>query len=255
MQHSTAHNSLPLSNESLDSEAKPSQSVDGPTPQQQHHAEQLGIQLPMGCTEADANDLIAIRTTGDVQAKESHMALADFYSVRYPRYVGKRALFRRIFTALCDQQRDEELLSWYIYRVLRDLYYHRRVSPIDSPGHAIIQTLASELVEDKKVINSIRRSEDEAFLFFGERLNVDGHMVHGTSEKTYAYKKVFEAIRGKINVQQPSKARVDEDLKTVAAPSSKPAPEEDDSSLTGIVIAVIMAALCGASYYFFMHIP
>nr|WP_314545306.1 hypothetical protein [uncultured Massilia sp.] len=166
-----------------------------PTDAQLATAREHGIDLPAGMTKDELSDLISLRTWRDKLAAQDLREFAASYGAKLTAYSGKRLVFDRIFTCLSQQGREKDLAAWFAYRVYRELVGGSPVAPIKSPHDPVIATVASQLVEDTSVIQSIRRYRGEDLIWFGRWTAPDGNVHEGGSNRTVAYKRAAELLR------------------------------------------------------------
>lgn len=173
---------------------------DLPTERQLDYAKDLGIAIPVGATKNDVSDLISMKVDGDKQATERHMDFARKYGIEVSRYIGKRALFDQIQAALIAPGREKELVSWFTYRVYRELVNGADDAPIKDPDDPKIQAIAGQLDGDEAVIKSVRRYAGRELIWFGEWTSPDGCVQTGGSNRTAAYKQASSLLRDKIGI-------------------------------------------------------
>lgn len=173
---------------------------DLPTERQLDYAKDLEIAIPVGATKDDVSDLISMKLDRDKPATERHIGFARRYGIEVSRHIGKRALFDRIQAALVAPGREKELVSWFTYRVYRELVNGADGAPVKGPDDPIIQEIASQLEGDEAVIKSIRRYTGRELIWFGEWASPDGFVKTGGSNRTAAYKKASSLLRDKAGI-------------------------------------------------------
>ena len=171
---------------------------DPPTERQLDYAKDLGIAIPVGATKNDVSDLISMKLEKDKPTTERHREFARRYGIEVSCHIGKRALFDRIQAALIAPGREKELLSWFTYRVYRELINGNDTAPIEGPDNPIIQEIAGQLENDEAVIKSVRRYTGRELIWFGEWTSQDGVAQTGGSNRTAAYKKASSLLNEKI---------------------------------------------------------
>jgi len=92
-----------------------------PTEAQLAYAKDLSISAPENVTKVEISDLISSYLGKDKPSTERHRSFARRYQVECTRFTGKRALFDRIFEVLKEPGRERELVSWFAFRVYREL--------------------------------------------------------------------------------------------------------------------------------------
>lgn len=173
---------------------------DMPTEPQLDYAKNLGIAIPAGATKTDISSLISMKVDGDKPSTERHIGFAKKYGIEVSRYTGKRALFDLIQAALIVPGREKELMSWFTYRVYRELVNGADVAPIEGPDAPLIQEIAVQLEGDEAVIKSVRRYAGRELIWFGEWTAPDGFVQTGGSNRTAAYKKASSLLREKTGI-------------------------------------------------------
>ena len=118
----------------------------------------------------------------------------------FTRYLGKRELFQRIFYKVSRPTFEQELCSWFVYRVYRSLTNASDNVPIKGPDDPVVQEIASELMTDDKVVKSMRRYQGEDLIFFGQWTAPDRVVYNGGSKDTIAFQRASELLRAKLHV-------------------------------------------------------
>jgi hypothetical protein len=177
---------------------------DQPTQRQLAYAADLGISIPPEATKADLSDLISLKVDNDRPSTSRHRDFAKRFGISTTAYIGKRALFDRIQATLVAPGRETELLSWFTYRVYRQLVGGANDVSIQDPDHPVIQEIARALLGDEKVIKSIRRYEGNQLIRFGEWVSPTGTVHTGGSNRTAAYQAVSSLLKGKVSPSERS---------------------------------------------------
>jgi len=168
------------------------------TEAQLSYARDLGIPIPPKPTKKELGDLLSCHLDHDKPATERHKGFARLYRVEHTRFVGKRALFDSIFSALQAAGRERQLAAWFTYRVYRELVHGADNAPIRGPEDTTIQTIADKLATDDQVLKSIRRYAGRDLIWFGEWTAPDGSVHTGGSNRTVAYKETSRLLRDKL---------------------------------------------------------
>ncbi|MCF7971922.1 MAG: hypothetical protein K9L22_12255 [Methylococcaceae bacterium] len=176
-----------------------------PTDKQLNYAKDLGITIPTNATKDDLSEIISVKVNKDKPSTERHKSFARIYGIEFNDYIGKKALFNRIQTALIISGREQELLSWFTFRVYRELINGIDNAPIDNPNDPIIQEIATELASDEKIVKSVRRYEGKELIWFGEWTSSDGYVHTGGSNRTAAYKQVSSMLKQRVNFPAPAR--------------------------------------------------
>ena len=119
-----------------------------PTERQLEYATDLGISIPQNAAKSDLSDLISLKVDKDKPSTTRHREFANRFGVVTTQYIGKKALFDRIQSALVAPGREVELLSWFVYRVYRELTGGADDAPIQNPDDPLIQGIAESLAKD-----------------------------------------------------------------------------------------------------------
>lgn len=173
-----------------------------PTQRQLDYARDLGISIPANATKDDLSDLISLKVDRDKPATERHKNFGRKYGLEFTNYVGKKALFNRIQSVLVVPGRELELLSWFTFRVYRELAGGSDSAPITGPDDSTIKEIANELIADEKVIKSVRRYEGSELIWFGEWTSPDGYVYTGGSNRTAAYKQVSSLLKQRASFSE-----------------------------------------------------
>lgn len=214
---------------------------DPPTERQLEYAKDLGIAIPVDATKGDVSDLISMNLDEDKPASERHREFARRFGIEVSRYIGKRDLFDRIQAALIATGRENELVSWFTYRVYRELVNGADGAPIEGPDNPIIQEIAGQLESDEAVIKSVRRYAGRELIWFGEWTSPEGFVQTGGSNRTAAYKRASSLLRDKarISTRSPgnSGAKKNPPQRSIG---EKQIAKESKGCLSVIVLALIL---------------
>lgn len=170
------------------------------TESQLSYARDLGLSIPENATKDELRDMLSCHLEHDKPASERHKLFAKAYRVHHTRFVGKRVLFNMIFATLQARGHERQLVSWFAYRVYRELVHGAADAPIAGPDDPVIQGVTDELVNDTTVLDSIKRYVGSDLIWFGEWTAPD-HTVHtGGSNHTIAYKRTSQLLRDKLHL-------------------------------------------------------
>lgn len=208
---------------------------DPPTERQLDYAKDLGISIPSNATKDDLSDLISLKVDRDKPATERHKKFARMYGLGFTDYIGKKALFSRIQAALVAPGREKELLSWFTFRVYRELAGGSDNAPISGPDDPIIEEIAEELVNDEKIIKSVRRYEGNDLIWFGEWTSPDGYVHTGGSNRTAAYKQISSLLKQRASF--PAKRQ----QKASSSVQQRSRNNEDRSEPKGCLSVIVVA--------------
>lgn len=223
-----------------------------PTERQLDYARDLGISIPDNVTADYLSDLISLKVDRDNPATERHKNFGRMYGLEFTNSIGKKALFNRIQAALVTPGRERELLSWFTFRVYRELAGGSDNEPISGPDDLIIKEIANELATDEKIIKSVKRYEGSELIWFGEWTSPEGYLYTGGSNRTAAYKQASSLLKQRTNF---SKKPQEHSSSSVQGRSrNAKAKRESKGCLFVVVIALaipavaLTAALIGELY-------
>lgn len=166
-----------------------------PTVGQLAKAAELRIAIPGGISSEELSSLIGLTTWRDKLADRALRDLAAGYDVAVNDYSGKKYLFTQIFQQLSAPGREHDLVAWFSYRVYRELVNGAAGMPITGPHDPHIQKVASRLVSEHSVVQSIRRYSGDSLVWFGRYTTPSGVVLEGGSNRTTAYRSVAALVR------------------------------------------------------------
>lgn len=207
-----------------------------PTKRQIDYAKDLGISIPANATKDDLSDLISLKVDRDKPATERHKNFGRLYHIEFSDYIGKKALFNRIQAALVAPSREKELLSWFTFRVYRELSGGADNAPIEGPDDPIIEEIAEGLLSEEKIIKSIRRYNGSQLIWFGEWTSPDGYVHTGGSNRTMAYKQVSSMLKQRAKF--PDRPQKMASSSTQATNRNRKDGSESKGCLSVIVVAI-----------------
>jgi len=175
--------------------------VEPPTARQLDYAIDLGINIPDNATKEEVSDLIDFHVRRDKSVSRQYQDFAKEHRVRFTQFTGKKTLFDRILHALKQPGKEEDMVSWFVYRVYRELVHGEYDVPIKSPKDPAIQAIASELIKDVSVIKSIRRYAGNEIIWFGQWTTPEGYVRQGGSNRTIAYRRTSSALTESLGLK------------------------------------------------------
>lgn len=188
------------------------------TDRQQAYAQDLGLPFPEDITKAEMSDLLDCYLSYDKVASERDRWFALRFSVEPSPYIGKRALFDLIAAALRKKGAEEDLASWFIYRVCRHLVHGGQDHPsATGPDAPIVREIATRFAGSPALMTSIRRYEGRKLIWFGQWTSPDGLVHEGGSIRTVAYRTAAGLLREWLGLQRD----VSRSAASVAAAPSK----------------------------------
>ena len=129
-----------------------------PTDAQLSYAKDLDIIVSDEDTWEDVRDKISCCIDRDKPATESHKSFARLYRVEYTEYVGKKKLFNMIFANLKQSPQSIDMISWFAYRVYRNIVKGADDAPIKGPNNPIIKEIAQNTINESLIIKSAMES-------------------------------------------------------------------------------------------------
>lgn len=164
-----------------------------PTEKQIDYARDLGVSIPISCTRREISDLIDYALWDDEPADSELLALADRYEIEYTQYVGCGKLYDKIWNS--PAVIGTKIAALFTYCLYRDLL-PKRITPVaTTPEHPSIQEIASKVVLDPKLMESIYRYKGNSLAFFGQKTLKNGDLIEGGSNRTKAYKEISAYLR------------------------------------------------------------
>ena len=171
-----------------------------PTERQLEFARNVGINVPAGATADEVSDLLSIYQDRDKPATDRHRSFADYYEVETTQYVGKKKLFRLIFNKLSQPGNEQELATWFSFRVYREITNASDSATAKHPNDPRLSAIGKQLSEDEKLLKSIRRYDGKELIWFGEWTAPNGITHSGGSNRTAAYKAAASALRAEFGI-------------------------------------------------------
>jgi hypothetical protein len=212
-----------------------------PTERQIEYAISLGIEIPDGTTKNELSDLISIAVDKDKPSDVRHIEFAKIYGVDCTKFIGKKILFDRIQDELIKPGNELNMISWFAFRVYRELVSGKINPEIDDPRNAIFMATAQELISDDKVINSIKRYIGRDLIWFGEWTSSDGYLMSGGSKQTVAYKTVAKILKEKLSLISKTSTRNEDKSKHDTSNGGK-------GCLFAIIALLLLPALAFFAY-------
>lgn len=173
-----------------------------PTDNQINYARSLGIYVPFGITFDELSDLISNIENNDKSASDRHKTFADFYNIKYSKNVGKKMLFERIQYEIFSNNLEQQMASWFVFRVYRSLVRGQENVSISMPSDRIIEEITNTLLNEPKFKTSLKRYADQDLRFFGEFTASNGITYFGASKTTNSYKLASAELKKHIQIQK-----------------------------------------------------
>lgn len=176
-----------------------------PTERQLNYARDLGIIIESGATRMEVSDMISAKVDKDKIATDRHLGFANYYNIECTKHIGKKALFNKIHADLVARGEKKDIISWFTYRVYRNIVHGGNDGPIDHPRHRVIQEIAASLVNHDTIIKSIQKYDGEKLIWFGSYTSPGGNIYYGGSNRTTAYKLASSALHQRLDLEKYSK--------------------------------------------------
>ena len=171
-----------------------------PSERQLEFARSVGVNVHQGATADEVSDLLSIYQDRDKPATDRHRSFSDYYEVETTRCIGKKKLFRLIFNKLSQPGNEEELATWFTFRVYREITNAADNTIATHPNSPELIAVGKQLARDEKILKSIRRYDGKELIWFGEWTAPDGITYSGGSNRTAAYKAAASALRAEFGL-------------------------------------------------------
>ncbi|MGM0985311.1 MAG: hypothetical protein ACQEXG_18145 [Pseudomonadota bacterium] len=219
-----------------------------PTERQLAYAQELGIKIPGDATKDELSDLISCKVDEDSKASPQLFTIANGYGVETTRYTREDDVYARIFSALSTPGCEQELAAWFAFNVLKDRSSSRSADVPDSPNEPRLNSLASKLVADPKVMQSIKRYSESGLLWFGERTDSEGYTRQGGSIRTAAYKAAAALVDAEFGLKTSTAATSEKTSRSpsplkVDATDKKSGPSIATIVIIGIIVLIALVAM------------
>ncbi len=210
---------------------------EAPTEKQLSYAKDLGIQIPNGATKHDLSTLIDRSLSNDSEPNPDLLVYAKVMGIDYPKYVGKKALYKLIFENL--GLRDK--MAFFVFSVYRYLSEDRGANLGIHPHKGKIYDFVDSLLLEDRIVKSITKYEGEDLRFFGTIRFPDGNEATGGSTKTIGYQIVSEFVSVTFNTPK-SRTWQPKNEFTIGSDSRKQATSKRPPSGCAIILMVVFAA-------------
>lgn len=214
-----------------------------PTDRQIAYAKDLGIKIPTDVTKDELSDLISCKVDEDARASSQLLAMANDYGVETTSYTGEGAVYARVFAAFSSPGHEQELAQWFAFNVLRDRSPTRSAALADYPDDPRLVSVASKLVVDPKVMQSIKRYSESSLVWFGEKTDGEGYVRQGGSNRTAAYKAAAALIDAAFELKVPAGASSKSSSRPTAPRKVSSAGQKSGPPIATIAIIVIVVLL------------
>ncbi len=145
-------------------------------------------------------------------------------------------------------------MSWYVFRVYRELVEGDENAPIKGPDEQIIQEVSEQLENDQSVVKSIRRYKGRDLIWFGEWTALDGRVFTGGSNNTIAYKRTSQLLRKKLRLSEKTKPVSPAQSKRSDRLDSRPTIPEKRSGLKSKIIIILIITILVAILFWLLKI-
>ncbi|ACF11842.1 hypothetical protein Cpar_1443 [Chlorobaculum parvum NCIB 8327] len=178
---------------------------DMPTDRQIKYAQDLGVRNPQGIRRSELSELIDEALFRKYPPSDRNLKAASDFGIEVPKYITKRALFDLIWNTLENEKRDEDLASWYAYRICRSFVKGAVDHPeANSVISAKIKEIGKALAADPRILTSIKRHSGQDVIWFGQWTSPNGALLEGASKRTKAYKTASALIEKHLELFDPN---------------------------------------------------
>lgn len=193
-----------------------------PSERQIEYAQNVGIQI---LEEYSAEDVSALLSRYEMKDSDPNEGLIEFATGKglfFSNYIGKTALYRKIFHTTEEKDR----IAFFLYCVYRYISDDRHANLDTHAIKDVFYAFADLYIDNPKFIQSLNRYNGEDIKFFG-KFNVGNSTYQGGSVDTIAFKTAREYLIDQRLISDVAPYRTKTKLfKTTAAPPQKAATTE-----------------------------
>jgi hypothetical protein len=171
-----------------------------PTDKQMRYALDLGVSVPSTANKLVVSALIDAAVSGDSPTPQELLEAARAMNIYvYSSLIGKNALSRLIWCSLIEESRHEEMMYWFLFRVLAHIQPCKDLASLSPSIKKELREMAKELAEDKKVLSSAKRYRGDDLLRFRSSPNYSPENRAGSTQ-TAAYKAAILLIESRLGI-------------------------------------------------------
>lgn len=175
---------------------------DSATERQREYAIALGLTFPADITKSAMSELISKKVDNDGDPNPGLMDFARAHGIDFSPFVGKRALYNRIFGLLSNQDKAR----FFVFSIYRWLSEDREANLEVSTKRDELDIVARQLLGNPKALKSLLRYEGQDLRFFGEA-TFAGMRCQGGSDKTIAYREACQLLKARSLLPAVVRAR------------------------------------------------
>lgn len=178
---------------------------DEPTENQLQYATNLDIAIPLGATKEDVSALISKHVDEDGTPNEGLYEFATAHRVLASKYIGKTALYNRVFNSLSDSER----IAFFIFSIYRFISDDRHANLDTHHAKELFYQFARSKEHDEQFLRSMNKYSGNDLKYFGNLTMPSGWSVTGGSVDTIAFKNAREFLLDYhlINESQPYRSK------------------------------------------------
>lgn len=200
------------------------------TEKQIKYARDLGLKFPKDITTEEMSQLLDKHLSKDEPSPYWLMEYMNNFNLGVTKYLGRRNAYNWIWNHFKETNNDLELGIWFTYQICR----HEMKKSWDDPNNSginrdKIQNIAQQLIDNPKMLASIKRYNGDDLNEFGEYKNPDSSYSIGGSKRTAAYNVAKDLIKHEIGI-------INQDKRTS---KSRKSMRKTTSSNTGCLVFFI----------------
>lgn len=223
------------------------------TEQQKRYAKDLGLSFPPDINVNEMSDLISKKVEDD---KDSLLWLQEYALNYFPeenglsitKYIGIEHLIGFLLSKFIEKENFIELIKLLIYSIINNETKSNWSIPFNNlANYSDVQSIAEILVNDKQLINSIKRYNSRDFISFGQHTDKEGYMTYGGSKRTNAYQVTKKILIEKKILSHSSYSRLSETSPNKISPANnikltnkKSIASNGKGCLSSIILSIII---------------
>lgn len=214
------------------------------TERQRAYATALGCRYPPDISKAAISELITKAEDKDNDPNPGLMDFARSRGISFSPYIGKRALYNRVFDTLPDDGKA----SFFVFSVYRWVSGDRGANLDVSPFKEDIECIARKLLADPAAAKSLIAYQGQDLRFFGEARFGD-ILRQGGSNRTSAYRAAVAGLKARHLIPPgPVRRRETSEVRTT---TTLDYGTMDPAAMRFWSIALVVGALvaCGGGYW------
>lgn len=161
-----------------------------PTERQIEYAHSLDVEIPENASQQDVSALISRSVEKDGTPNEGLVEFATNKKIFFSKYIGKTALYNKVFQQLDKTDR----IAFFIFSIYRYVSDDRHANLDTHPNKNDFYEFAYSINEDEKFLKSLNKYDGASLKYFGEFTTPDGWTHTGGSVNTIAFKTAREFL-------------------------------------------------------------